>query len=274
MRHSLRTGLAAAGVVLLIAAGCGGDDDDKPVALEDIDEPAGGATTTEADTGGSAAYCSAELAMETLQEPDYRIASDAEVNAWLGGELLPLVEAAAEAAPSEIADDFATMAGAVSQAASDGDFSVFGDPEVDAAEATVHAFDMDSCGWTAQDLKTTEYSFGSIPAELPAGPISFEFDNVGSEVHEMLLAKKNPGVTESVEEIVAMQEEEALSKITAYAHVSGNPGETDYTIADLTPGDWVMICFVPTGLTDGDQEPVPDGPPHYTHGMVAEFTVS
>src|SRR4029078_2361359 len=42
------------------------------------------------------------------------------------------------------------------------------------------------------------------------------------------------------------------------------PGATEYFTANLTPGNYVMICFVPDAK---------DGKPHSDHGMVKEFTV-
>ena len=38
---------------------------------------------------------------------------------------------------------------------------------------------------------------GAVAAEVPAGVTSFELDNEGPEVHEIVLLRKNDGVTES-----------------------------------------------------------------------------
>ena len=43
------------------------------------------------------------------------------------------------------------------------------------------------------------------------------------------------------------------------------PGTTAYFTADLTPGDYVLLCFVPDAK---------DGKGHYVHGMVKQFKVS
>src|SRR5690606_40832111 len=43
------------------------------------------------------------------------------------------------------------------------------------------------------------------------------------------------------------------------------PGETVYRAFDLTPGDYVAVCFIPDYLGDGA--------PHLMHGMIQAFTV-
>lgn len=271
-RQSFRAASALVGVALLIAAGCGGDDDETSTEDESpatTDAP----STTEAANGDVGAYCAASLALETLPEPDYDTASEGDILEWLNTDLTQAVETVAAAAPEEIAEDIAVLVTAVESAAANGEFSAFGGPTFDTAEGNVHAFDLANCGWETVDVEATEYSFGTIPGELESGPVSFEFDNTGAEVHEIVLAKKNPGVTESVAELVQLSDEEAMSKITEVANVYADPGASDYTVAELESGEYIMVCFVPTGMTSTDQEPPPGAAPHYTAGMVAEFTV-
>ena len=276
MRRSIPTGLAglAAGVLLLGATACGGDDDGGP--LDTADEP--DTTTTVPDTptetepepggGELTAYCEAALAIEST--PPFEGETDAEALQWVNDELKPRIGAVVAAAPPEISDDIATQAAAVDQAAATGDFAPFGDPDVDAAEARTHQFDLDNCDWLVQEVVATEYDFGDIPATLAAGPVSFELDNQGTEVHEVVLSKKDPGVTTAVEDLVADPDGE--SQVTLVDDVYADPGAADYMVVDLEPGDYVMVCFVPTGTMSMDDEPT-TAPPHYTQGMVAEFTV-
>jgi len=277
MRRSLLTRLAgvAAGA-LLLAGGCTGDDDDSSGGpLDQSDGASDETTTTEAGVAPElAAYCDAALALETIPDPPLDASSsDSEAAAWVRDELQPRVEAVVAAAPAEIADDLITQAAAVENAAATGDFGYFGGADVDAAEARTHAFDLANCGWNQQPVEATEYSFGDVPASLAAGPTSFELTNVGAEVHEIVLARKNPGVTESVADILARPEDEARSMITEVGSVYADPGEADYRVVDLEPGDYVMVCFVPVGVTSSDVV-APEGPPHHTQGMVAEFTVT
>ena len=43
------------------------------------------------------------------------------------------------------------------------------------------------------------------------------------------------------------------------------PGVTSYVRARLTPGNYMLLCFVPDAK---------DGKPHLEHGMVLPFSVS
>lgn len=44
------------------------------------------------------------------------------------------------------------------------------------------------------------------------------------------------------------------------------PGETKAGIMNLTPGSYVVACFIPVGSKES-------GAPHFTKGMYGEFTV-
>ena len=49
------------------------------------------------------------------------------------------------------------------------------------------------------------------------------------------------------------------------------PGDSDYGMGELTPGEYVAFCPIPVGSTaDGEG----DGPPHFAQGMVETFTVA
>ena len=56
------------------------------------------------------------------------------------------------------------------------------------------------------------------------------------------------------------------------AATGGAPGASEYAIADLTPGTYAMLCFVPEGTTSEDAYGT--GQPHFMRGMVFEFTVA
>ena len=44
------------------------------------------------------------------------------------------------------------------------------------------------------------------------------------------------------------------------------PGQTGWAHLDLTPGDYVAVCFIPSAAHEGK--------PHFALGMVKGFTVS
>jgi len=91
--------------------------------------------------------------------------------------------------------------------------------EVNEASGTVHAYDVDNCGWNVVDVAASNYAFDGLPDELPAGETSFELTNDADEVHELVLLKKNDGVTQSAEELLAMPQEEAMT----LAEMVGSP---------------------------------------------------
>jgi hypothetical protein len=276
MRHPIRTGVAAAAIVALLAAGCGDDDDDTTAGDSPLE-----ADAASDDGGDVAAYCDAVVALETAPDPDvdFQTATPEEVaeaaRTAARETYQPLVDDVVAVAPDELAEHADVMVGAMEELAQSGDFeTVFGDPAVAAAEEALHAYDLENCGWNVVDVTTTEYEFGGLPTELEAGVTSVEMANEGQEVHEVLLLRKNDGVTQSAEELLALPEEEAMALVTDVGSpVFAPPGEDEYGIYDLEPGEYLAVCFIPTGMTS-DSGPPPEGPPHAMHGMVTELTVT
>ena len=228
--------------LLFGAAACGGDDDD--------------------DAG---AFCEAEIELESAIG-----AEDAEA-------IGPAFEAVSDAAPEDIADAVDTaVAEAERFLAEDSDPT----PKFEAAYAEMMTFMKEECGYTDLALTTTEYNFAGLPGEVDAGPAVVTIENLGQEFHEVALMRINDDVTESVEELLALPQEEAEAKVANVASGFAPPGATGYTAADLTPGRYVAMCFVPQGFTMEAMEQMesggaePDGQPHAMLGMVHEFTVA
>jgi hypothetical protein len=268
--------LAAAAILTLVAVGCGDDDDDATGATGDKTAENGGGSGSGKD---DAAYCDASLAVETAPEPDidFPTATEEEIaagfKAWADETMRPLVKDAVAASPAKIKADAEIMQDALEQMAA-GDPSAFDVPDVVAAENRIHQYDLDTCGWESHAVSATEYMFKDLPDELPAGVTSFELTNEGKEVHELILVRKNPGVTDSAQDLLALPEEEAMAKVTMLGSPAfAPPGDSDYKVVDLERGDYIAVCFIPKGMTSDDGPP-PDGPPHFTQGMVAEFTVT
>lgn len=284
----LKRALAAASIMALILAACGDDDeaaDDAPTettvsseAVDDDGTDAGATDTTAAAGRGDVdAYCEAVLEVETVPFPDidFESASPEEIGAGLAGYvevLRPLVDDLVEAAPDEIAVDVDVLSAAVDEIGTSEE-DPFEEPAVAASEGRVHAFDLDNCGWNVESVTATEYAFDGLSDDLASGPTSFELANRGEELHELVLARINDGVTQSAEEILALPEEEAFALVTPLpGEASAAQGETDYLVADLEPGRYLAACFIPVGAT-GQGPPPPDSPPHALEGMFAQFTV-
>lgn len=145
-----------------------------------------------------------------------------------------------------------------------------------------------ACGAGETRVTGVDYAIQGMPASLQAGRRHFRFTNTGTELHEMVVLRKKPTTTESFDQILALgaeNQEAAEAKVDqvgasfALPASAGGPGDAS-AFLDLTPGQYVMVCFIPVGLTpqaaqqaeETGQEP--QGPPHFTRGMKTEFTVA
>ena len=180
------------------------------------------------------------------------------------------LDAAIEAAPDDIVDTITEL--------KDTAQPQLEDPESEAPERTLELY-TDSIAWAGEncdvqtvDVTATDYQYDGIPDELTTGYHVLNFSNKGQEQHEMFAFKINDGVTESLDEIFALPEDEVFGKITPVNATFAVPGGTDTGSWNLTtPGSYAVVCFVSTGSV-GETEG--DGPPHFTQGMVHEFTVT
>lgn len=130
------------------------------------------------------------------------------------------------------------------------------------------------------EVTGVEYEFQGLDDEVEAGT-ELTFTNEGNEVHELALMRINDDETRSIEELLQLPEEEAMQAVTFVGVSVAPPGEDgeimegDLTVAE--PGRYVAICFIPVGTTEMPEGPPEGGedgpPPHFTQGMVQEFTV-
>jgi hypothetical protein len=175
-----------------------------------------------------AAFCEAEVAVE------------AAVASGDPAAIGPALEGVIAAAPEDIRPTVETVAANAENPES---------PEFAEAYSAMIEYMKANCGYAELGVSGSEYAFGGIPEEVPAGPTIVTFENIGEEVHEFVVYRINDDVTMTVEELLALPEEEAESMVTAVAQTFAFPGQTGYTVADLTPGRYVALCFVPQGLT-------------------------
>jgi hypothetical protein len=265
-------------MLLSSLAACGDDDGD---ATATTPSP----TTTEAASSEFKEYCDTVLEIETAPEPDidFETASPEQqaeaLKNYAAETIKPLTERIEANIPSAIEAEIRTQIAAVDQVAANGDPSVLETPEFEAAEAKTHAFDLENCGWTQSDVTMADYSFQGLEDTYEAGPISFDLTNEGKELHELILLRKNDDTTETFDQLLELPQEEAEQKTTEVGAAFAEPGGSDYLVADLEPGEYVAICFIPVGFTPEAAQAAetsgtePDGPPHFTEGMKAEFTV-
>jgi type II secretory pathway component PulK len=74
----------------------------------------------------------------------------------------------------------------------------------------------------------------------------------------------------SAAELLALREQEALAMVQIVGITYAAPGETTTTFVDAQPGRYFAACFLPEGTTPTAEG---HGPPHFTPGMLEEFTV-
>ena len=157
---------------------------------------------------------------------------------------------------------------------------------------TTSAAEAPADGGETIEVTGVDYAFQGIPQEVEAGT-EFTFTNGSDkEAHELVLVKIKDGETRSLQELLELPEEES-EKVTEFKGVSVAPEPGgDGTVVDGklvadTPGRYAALCFIQVGADpqkmmdamehpeDGPPAEDPNaGPPHFTRGMVQEFTVS
>jgi uncharacterized cupredoxin-like copper-binding protein len=145
----------------------------------------------------------------------------------------------------------------------------FDDPAVQAAGDRLDAFIAANCGYQVVKATAIDYQFTGIPATLKAGPTVFSLTNgAPKEHHEMVLIRRKPGVTDAAAKLLALSQKKLAQKADFVDGTNEtSPGQTSYAITTLTPGQYIVACFLP-------QNGKKKGKPHFLLGMVGEFAVS
>jgi hypothetical protein len=153
-------------------------------------------------------------------------------------------------------------------------YFAFADSEAfQTANTTIDEFLTSQCGWPVTDVTATEYQFGGDLDGLEAGRVGFSFENSGTEAHHMVLFRINDDVTQTMEELFELPDEEIEGMVQDVGYAQALPGQSDTSFMDLTEGRYGMVCFLPVGATTWEEANTSDGPPHFTQGMFREFTV-
>ncbi len=270
-RRQVRRGTAvllAAGLLIGTAA-CSSDDEASKSTTTTATAPDAGDGGT--DGGGDLdAYCDASVKLDQIfQSID---PEDAEGFAVALDDAAPIVADLAAAAPTELHEHVAVLVAAFGKVKDSGDASAFETEDVGAAETAAHEFDLANCDLTKVEVTAGDFHFtGDLPTE--AGLVSIEMTNEGAEPHLMIVARKKDDVESSAQEAFeAIEgEEDFPNSFDQMVSVWTEPGDSDYGMGELTPGEYVAFCPIPVGTT---AEGEGDGPPHFTQGMVETFTVA
>jgi hypothetical protein len=113
------------------------------------------------------------------------------------------------------------------------------------------------------DVAGMDYAF-EAPEEIDAGWTTFRFANRGPEAHHLTLMRLEDGHT--VADVVAAFRDR--KPLTGIATAVGGPnapmpGADASATLNLTPGEYALICVIPS----------PDGIPHLFKGMVKPIRV-
>ncbi len=272
-RHGVRiAACTAASALTLGLTACGGSP--TPPAAQ----PA--APTAEDDTAQVAEFCEAVVDIDSTgaggPEIDFETASPEEIQAALqefGAMFEPLLVAVEQSAPEEVQSDVDVLATASREVFSTGDFAAFETPESVIADDNIDAYMLAECGYEQIEVTATDFEYQGVPDTITPGTTAVTLVNEGEELHEVGIARVNDDVTLPVEELLALGEEEAMQSIEFKGAAFAAPGESDTVFLRLDdPGRYGAACFISEGTTSMEAEG--DGPPHFTLGMVGEFTVA
>jgi len=261
MRTLQRVGAGLFALTLVTGVAACGDDDD---ATTDTTEASGGGEAS----GSNEEFCGAVAEFNSaVPEVELDETSTPEDIMATGEQLAPTFATIAENAPDDLADTASELNAAI-QALTKGDAEAFN------ADSTFETYTeflggaIKACEFETVDVTGVDYAFDGVPETIEAGTVAFDFTNAteADEEHEMIILKKADGVTLSFEDILALPEEEAMEKGQFVGAAFAPPGEKGLALADLEPGSYAMVCFIPVG---GGEE----GPPHFTQGMLQEFSV-
>jgi uncharacterized cupredoxin-like copper-binding protein len=109
-----------------------------------------------------------------------------------------------------------------------------------------------------------DYSF-TVSSPIKAGRRTIRFENRANQSHEAVIARLLPDKS-LTQAIVWMNEGQAgPAPVEMLGGASGiAKGRHMFITADFTPGQYVLLCFIPDAKT---------GKPHSAHGMAKEITV-
>jgi hypothetical protein len=252
---NVRRVLTVCFALAMLAAACGGDE----VSAE------------------TTAFCDAVRNVDTVfasQDPE----ADPAV---FVDEVKTTMNAALTAAPDDVRPSVETLVTLTSDALDSGG-DTFGlaleNEDFKAANTAVDDWMVENCGYADHEVIGVDYAYSGMPEAVKSGIAAVRFDNQGTEVHEMVLMRINDGVTETLDELLALSEEESNTKVEFLGVTFALPDTADTAFYDLEPGRYGYFCFLPEGSTPdklGDlmSGAFEGGPPHFTLGMKGEFTV-
>jgi hypothetical protein len=117
------------------------------------------------------------------------------------------------------------------------------------------------------DMTVTLVDFTFAPsAPFTAGHHLIKVENKGTQPHELELVRLGEGKTMDDLAKWGQTLEGPLPGTSLGGAAPMVPGQVEYFPVDLTPGNYVLLCFLP--------DPTKNNMPHMAEGMVRAFTIS
>lgn len=262
----------------LFLAGCADDDDPIASPSEAVSTPTASASAAPSVDE----FCDAKVAIDAafLQggPPEEEEGSESAspdptvIGEGISASFSAPYEDLARTAQPEVKDSVDKLVAGLEDAIEEGNPEFFMDPEFVAADQVVDDFLKDKCDVEEIAATAADFEFEGLPTSSPEGLTALTLTNEGEEFHEMVVMRINDDVTESIEELLQMDEEETEGKIQPMGVVLAAPGTTATNFFDLTAGRYAVLCFISEG-SDAEHEFQGEGPPHFTKGMVEELTI-
>jgi hypothetical protein len=255
-RNVKRIAMAAAALALVGALGaCGSDSDTTSSA----------SAKTSGSRNASAAVCDNQVQLNGLlgQAPN----DPAQIKEFAKTQVLPTVDKLVAALPTDLGAAGADLSAGYKTIADAGDPSALESPKMSAAQAAIGEFVHGNCKLDAIDVTALDYSYVGIPDQIKAGRTSFKMVNKGKEPHEIVILRRNDGVSDSFEDLSKLPQDQMMSKVSFSGVAFGGPGSTTFAAVDLKPGTYFLVCNMPKGGQ-------PDGQPHFMLGMERTITVA
>ena len=116
-----------------------------------------------------------------------------------------------------------------------------------------------------------DFKFIGLPTHLAAGAVTFQVTNTGMTVHEMQVARLDPGKTQQDVLKFLKSPQAQNGPPPAWVHDAGgmntlSPHQSADVTVSLAPGYYLVLCFMPDVKKNGE--------PHVMEGMIGHFTVS
>lgn len=272
-RAAARVAIAAALVVGFAA--CGDDEEDADASASGSGSGTEETTTTAAEGDGEQAaggdtdtFCSSLIEFNNaVFEMELDEESTPEDATAVGEQLKPIWDEVTANVPDDVATSADELALTI-DALLEGDPAAFNSDETFESYTALVEEAVEACDMPTTEVTAVDYAYEGLPATMEAGPAAVNITNEGTEEHEIFILKLPEGETRSAEEILAGVDPDSDEPPGEFAGVAfASPGESSGTLVDLTPGRYIAACAIPVGGGE-------DAPPHFSQGMLAEFTVS